>query len=151
MIRKRFLAAGTVALALLVIPPAAIVAASTRSAHATFVSAVTYLNGVTCLTSAQCWAVGSQRSINSGLYVPLIQRWDGNSWVSESSPALAGLSAGLLGITCASASECWAVGGESTVAGISSGFIERWDGLAWTLVTPFAAGHACKRDLPQME
>jgi hypothetical protein len=138
MIRRRFLAAGTVALALLVIPPAAIVAASTRSARATFVSAVTYLNGVTCLTSAQCWAVGSERSINSGLYVPLIQRWDGNSWVSESSPALAGLSAGLLGITCASASECWAVGGESTVAGASGGFIERWDGLAWTLVTPFA-------------
>ena len=95
-----------------------------------------YLNAVTCLSAAQCWAVGGEHQFNAGFYVPLIQSWDGNSWVTESSPALAVLSGSLDGITCASASECWAVGGDLSPAGAPGGFIEGWDGLSWTLLSP---------------
>ena len=133
---KRGWTACLTAFALLMIVPATAVNAG--ATHTADTSAVKFLDGVTCLSAAQCWAVGGERQRNSGIYDPLIQSWDGNSWITERSPTLAGLSGSLNGITCASASECWAVGGDATLAGAPGGFIERWDGLSWTLVSALA-------------
>ena len=41
----------------------------------------------------------------------------------------------LLGVTCASASECWAVGYYYNDNVISQTLIERWDGTSWTIVS----------------
>jgi len=137
MAGKRSATAFLTAFALLMIVPAGSAVAGTRStAHTTDTSSARFLNGVTCSSAAQCWAVGGEHQFNSGIYVPLIQSWDGNAWITESSPALAGLSGSLDGIACASTSECWAVGGDATLAGAPGGFIERWTGVSWTLVSP---------------
>src|SRR5438093_1690579 len=64
-------------------------------------------------------------------------RWDGTSW-SLSTPAPA---AGVLyGVTCASASECWAVGGSGDVETFGPTLIEKWDGTSWSVVPSPNAG-----------
>jgi len=88
--------------------------------------------GVTCASPSDCWAVGFYYDDTLGADQSLIERWDGGSWVivSSSLPPLASESA-LLGVTCMSASDCWAVGYYGT--GINDqGLLEHWDGTAWT-------------------
>jgi len=54
----------------------------------------------------------------------LIERWDGTSWAIATSPSTGNYP---YGMTCASASDCWAVGWYNN--GISAQtHIERWDG-----------------------
>lgn len=81
------------------------------------------LNGVTCVSASDCWAVGS-----SNLTRPLIKRWDGNAWAVVASP---NINADLYAVTCTSGSDCWAVGYNH-----NNGYqplIEHWDGNAWTI------------------
>src|SRR5438105_514117 len=71
------------------------------------------LLGVTCVSAAECWAVGydTNGNTNGSGYDTLIERWNGISWAIVTSPNTGtGQSNRLLGVTCPSASECWAVG-----------------------------------------
>jgi hypothetical protein len=95
------------------------------------------LQAVTCASASDCWAVGEYVV---GLFDTrtLVERWDGTSWAIVSSPNASTAQYNYLyGVTCASASECWAVG--NTVSGPTSpiyqNLIERWDGTSWTVVT----------------
>ncbi|MFA5862609.1 MAG: hypothetical protein WDA16_13035, partial [Candidatus Thermoplasmatota archaeon] len=89
------------------------------------------LPGVTCVSAADCWAVGYYDTGNTR-YQTLIQRWDGASWARVASPNTATTQDNRLqGVTCASTSDCWAVGYSG---GTSKTLIEHWNGAAWTIV-----------------
>ena len=92
------------------------------------------LRGVTCVSASECWAVGYYLAENAAQ--TLIERWDGTSWAIVSSPNTSTTQSNfLLGVTCASASECWAVGYYYNDNVISQTLIERWDGTSWTIVS----------------
>ena len=82
------------------------------------------LDAVSCASPLDCEAVGYYID-NSGfddVLVTLVEHWDGSSW-SIQSPADVGV---LYGVSCASASACTAVGGDSNAP-----LVERWNGSAW--------------------
>jgi len=95
-----------------------------------------YLDGVTCASASDCWAVGyyfTGNAVQNGVYQNLIERWDGTSWAIVNSPNTSTTEYNhLFGVTCASASECWAVGLSGTSLGQT--LIERWDGSSWAIV-----------------
>ena len=64
------------------------------------------LQSVTCLTSNNCWAVGSG---DGGLAYTLVVHWDGSNWSVVDTPNKSWLTY-LSGIACADASHCQAVG-----------------------------------------
>src|SRR4029077_2382050 len=65
----------------------------------------------------------------------LVERWDGRSWTIVTSPNTSTTQNNVLyGVTCASASECWAVG-YSFNGTANQTLIERWDGASWAIVT----------------
>src|SRR5206468_722911 len=108
-----------------------------------------YLYNVTCLSASDCWAVGTYNSnINipgfSGgdTYQTLTEHWDGTAWTVVTSPNTdATQSNYLFGLTCSSASNCWAVGlydnGINTIDDHATyqTLVERWDGTSWTIIT----------------
>jgi hypothetical protein len=102
------------------------------------------LNGVTCSSASDCWAVGSYTYNTGDLLMPsalgtLIERWNGTSWTIVPSPNHSNSNCGLLpcaplsnrlaAVTCASVSDCWAVGNVNNF----NAFIEHWDGNSWSL------------------
>ena len=95
------------------------------------------LNAVTCVSPSNCWAVG--RYSNGSVGATLTQRWDGTSWTIVSSPnpdPLIVLANELDAVTCASASDCWAVGHSyNRVVSAWQTLIERWNGSSWSIVT----------------
>jgi hypothetical protein len=83
------------------------------------------LGGVTCTSASNCLAVGSYYNVSIIKNQPhhtLIERWNGTAWSIVTSPDIGGLG----GITCTSASDCWAVGGQTLT--------EHWNGTAWSSV-----------------
>ncbi|MGB7053274.1 MAG: hypothetical protein WBG41_17040 [Acidimicrobiales bacterium] len=92
------------------------------------------LSGVTCVTSSECWAVGSTMDANGHFSEPLVEGWDGATWSIAPTP-LADLGV-LANVTCLSDSACWAVGASSVVQQNGSSpqaLIESWDGSSWTV------------------
>lgn len=94
-----------------------------------------FLYDVTCTSSTDCWAVGYYSPNTSGPNSTLTEHWDGTSWSIVSSPN-AGDDQGLFGISCPSATDCWAVGGYVIEgSGVPQRtLIEHWNGTAWAVV-----------------
>jgi hypothetical protein len=69
-----------------------------------------------------CFAVGSHYTPSVG-FTPLIERWDGAAWTIVSGPEPVGDA--LVGVSCVSASSCFAVG--------RGGAVERFDGTRWSV------------------
>ncbi len=69
----------------------------------TFTTAFVQLHGVSCVSSTDCWAVGSARGR------PLIEHYTANGWAVVDSSA-APNNAVLNSVTCVASGECWAVG-----------------------------------------
>jgi hypothetical protein len=103
------------------------------------------LNGVQCLAADNCWAVGNagptQQNPNFLPIFPgaagdqgLIEHWDGSSWSLIPSVAEPSPNGGYLnGITCVSATDCWASGATTDSTGVASGLLlQHWDGSSWT-------------------
>src|SRR6267142_1673993 len=93
------------------------------------------LRGVTCVSASECWAVGYYLTENAAQ--TLIERWDGTSWSIVSSPNTSATQSNfLLGVTCRSASESWAVGHSYSGANfVAQTLIERWNGTSWSIVS----------------
>src|SRR5206468_2374658 len=91
------------------------------------------LLGVTCVSASDCWTVGSYVA-GSGAPRTLIEHWDGTAWAIVPSPNASLPNNVLSGVTCVSASDCWAVGYYITASGVYQTLIERWDGTAWAIV-----------------
>jgi hypothetical protein len=95
------------------------------------------LSGVTCVSNSDCWAVGYYYDPinNNGFDHTAIESWDGTSWTIVSSPNTSTTQNNVLdAVTCASSSECWAVGYYDSGRGIMQTLIEQWDGTSWTIV-----------------
>ncbi|MDQ1361059.1 MAG: hypothetical protein QOJ44_1436, partial [Acidimicrobiaceae bacterium] len=92
------------------------------------------LDGVTCVTSSDCWAVGYART--GSAYQTLAEHRDGSAWsiiaTQNTSPSQSNV---LNGVTCVTSSDCWAVGYAATgTDGDSQTLAEHWDGSAWSIV-----------------
>jgi hypothetical protein len=82
-------------------------------------------------TGGQGCAVGSRVGRQSpGAFSEL---WDGAHWHTLTTPTGSPGFYELFGVSCVTASDCWAVGG---IPGVNAGsLIERWDGSAWSIVS----------------
>jgi hypothetical protein len=92
------------------------------------------LDGVTCVSSTNCVAVGFDADA-SGVDDSLVESWNGSVWTVTSSPSPDSAANILDGVTCTGASNCVAVGFEVAASGVSDTLIETWNGSVWT-VTP---------------
>lgn len=75
-----------------------------------------YLLSVTCVTGADCWAVGAtcacvQGSSSNNPQHVLIEHFVGTTWQLASGAADSGPFDYLAGVTCVGINDCWAVGG----------------------------------------
>ena len=73
---------------------------------------ITSLAAVTCVSAADCWAVGDRfRSSSSNAGPALIEHYVNGKWTTTAAaPAQAGTLDELSGVSCLSATDCWAVG-----------------------------------------
>src|SRR5437764_13699247 len=91
------------------------------------------LNGVTCVSALDCWAVGSYYT--GSTYQTLIERWNGGTWgIFPSANGSTTRFNVLYGVTCTTGSDCWAVGYQGNQFGDQT-LVEHWDGTSWA-VTP---------------
>jgi hypothetical protein len=98
------------------------------------------LNGVACLSSTSCEAVGSFGT--SGATRTLAEVWNGTTWMVQPTPNPAGASSSSLAtVACSSASACVAVGGSNDSHGNASVLAESWNGSTWSIQSvPLPAG-----------
>ena len=98
------------------------------------------LVGVSCIGSSNCQAVGYY---SDALDAPqtLVESWTGGEWSISPSPSPGnGHGTQLLGVSCATASSCVAVGYH---AAVPKPLIESWNGSTWSVVkspNPTSAG-----------
>jgi len=112
------------------------VAPSPAPTGASGVGAGTSLSGVTCVGVSECWAVGDQTTggDKGGVQEPLIEQYTVGGWTIVDSPTPD--DDGLVGVTCAGATECWAVGnGSVSDSGDDEPLIESYAGSSWTVVS----------------
>ena len=91
---------------------------------------------MTCASATSCFTVGFNTDNYTGNPQTLIEQWNGSVWSIVSSPNPSTLKDYLSGVTCTSATNCFAVGyyfngtdyAEETL-------IEQWNGSSWSIVT----------------
>lgn len=93
------------------------------------------LDGIACVDATNCMAVGG---VGEPAASTLAEHWNGRSWsrLSTANPATGGNGDQLYGVSCATASECFAVGGGNLGTSAAFPLIERWNGAAWSSVAP---------------
>ncbi|HZV25235.1 MAG TPA: hypothetical protein VFG00_03005 [Acidothermaceae bacterium] len=96
------------------------------------------LNGITCASATDCMAVGRVGNPNTAA---LAEHWNGRGWTTQKIPAPVSddNSVVLFGVACASASECFAVGGGDLGTSDAFPIILRWNGVAWAAIAPATA------------
>jgi hypothetical protein len=101
------------------------------------------LEGVSCATASACIGVGSYYMSASNTNLSLADKWNGSSWVLQTTPNPSGsVLAEFSAISCPATTSCEAVGSYSTNAQ-SPGTVlaERWNGTAWAIQsTPSLTG-----------
>src|SRR6202022_800245 len=89
------------------------------------------LTSVSCNSSSDCWAVGYYN--NGSVNQTLIEHWDGTLWTTVSPPNTNTTQNNRFnGVTCASASDCWAAG-SSNNGTVDQSLIAHWNGTSWTI------------------
>jgi len=101
-----------------------------------------YLNGISCTSATGCYAVGAYYETSP--QAMLVMSWNGTSWQAVAGiPANEGLGMNeLSGISCVTASDCWAVGSYVPTAGGGGSFQDlflEYAGGSWTASAPNAA------------
>lgn len=94
------------------------------------------LDAVSCRATLGCVAVGGFAT--TGVFMTLVERWNGTSFSVVASPNHTDLGEGdqLASVSCPSATSCeaagsWFLGGDGKPATL----IERWNGTQWSIVT----------------
>jgi hypothetical protein len=109
------------------------------------------LSAVSCTSATNCWADGSYGSSSStGNSLNQALHWNGTTWTLISTPDPDGTGEGasnvLIGLSCASATNCWAVGDYGSISGGVGVILNEalhWDGATWSQAnTPNPAGTA---------
>jgi hypothetical protein len=116
-------------------------------------SAGSVLTGDTCATATFCFAVGDFGQGNAQLNQTL--RWNGNKWASVPAPNPAGNGFGdnnqLNGVSCASKTNCWAVGYSTANVAPTLNEALRWNGKQWAAKsTPQPGGTSTGTDLNEL-
>jgi hypothetical protein len=90
------------------------------------------LHDVACTSASECWAVGSAQISGVQRSETIIARWNGSTWVLADSPNPGNYNY-LTGVSCASASDCWATGyyADGTAYQL---LLEHWNGGSWSVV-----------------
>ena len=89
-----------------------------------------YLEGVTCVSADDCWAIGV---IYSTGFTALVLHYDGTSWTVD--PSLGGIGGALLAVACASSDDCSAIGWFG-----ASALLVQYSGITWSAVSSPRAG-----------
>jgi hypothetical protein len=99
------------------------------------------LLAVSCTAASACTAVGSYDN-GAGTSLALIERWNGTSWAIQLAPIhITPEPTNLLGVSCAAAAACTAVGAYDNTAGTAVPLALAWNGVTWTTQTvPAVAG-----------
>jgi phosphodiesterase/alkaline phosphatase D-like protein len=83
-----------------------------------------FLNGVSCASTSSCSAVGEADPSKPGTFTPFVEHWDGTSWTIESLALPSGATeAGLMSVSCVSATECMAAGWAKGASGTTVPFV----------------------------
>ncbi len=86
-----------------------------------------WLDGVSCVSSTFCMAVGAYEKIGKGTFT-MAQKWNGTSWTAEK-PATPGASFNRLkDISCTSSTWCKAAGYYFNGEGNSTPFLDHFSG-----------------------
>jgi hypothetical protein len=101
------------------------------------------LFAATCVSSANCWAVGNYGSTMAGAGVGRNEalHWNGRKWSKVKTPNPGGTATGdvneLFGVRCSSSASCWAVGIlQNETNGIRDEILH-WNGKKWSAVHLF--------------
>jgi hypothetical protein len=89
------------------------------------------LFGVTCVSPADCWAVGSYSSGSHNRNLVLL--WNGHAWSAATTPDPLASSV-LSSVRCTSSASCWAVGSANS-GNPSSNEALHWNGDTWSLAS----------------
>jgi hypothetical protein len=148
--RRRCLAAGALALAVVGGSTAGLVSVTPVASGAPAMAATDALGGwqeapvpsppgsqsslaaVSGTAATDVWTVGESLSSSGSRLVTLTEHFDGQGWTVVRSPSLGGMSQ-LFGVAALSGDDAWAVGvGSSTLGNVP--MILHWNGRAWRLV-----------------
>ena len=101
-----------------------------------------FLYGVSCVSAANCTAVGSATDTTGFTGQTLVESWDGIAWSIVSSPNVSGRTQSYLsGVSCLSANNCTAVGSSKNNGYYGQSLVESWDGTSWSITpSPNPAG-----------
>jgi hypothetical protein len=95
-----------------------------------------YLNGAVCSSVSNCWAVGEYVSSSSMAFLNESLHWNGKHWTLVATANPGGTAGGdanaLYAVRCTSASNCWAVGNDSTANNPYVDEILHWNGKKWS-------------------
>jgi hypothetical protein len=92
------------------------------------------LYGVSCVSFSYCVAVG--QSYNGSADQTLVEVWNGTTWSISPTPNPSGVpSSALIGVSCASPSECAAVGDSNPSGQLDQPLAMVWNGTTWS-ITP---------------
>jgi hypothetical protein len=102
------------------------------------------LDAATCVSSANCWAVGNfgSTAVGTGVGRNEALHWNGRKWARVKTPNPAGTATGdvnaLFAVRCSLPGNCWAVGAlESLTNGIRDQILH-WNGKKWSDVQLFS-------------
>jgi hypothetical protein len=94
------------------------------------------LDGVSCISTSACFAVGYYLNSRVGYGGTLAEAWNGTSWSIQHTPNHSGLLKTLAGVSCTAANACTAVG-----LGSNGLLAEHWNGTRWAIQsTPLPSG-----------
>jgi len=105
------------------------------------------LSAVSCSSSTSCTAVGGYTTrTDTSNTEALIERWNGDTWSTQSVASKTGGPVGLLrGISCSSPTACIAVGDSVNTHSVGTPLAAQWNGTRWSAqemqAVTVAAGH----------
>ena len=101
-----------------------------------------YFEGVSCVSSTSCMAVGY--SVSGSNWQTLAESWDGTAWSIVTTPNPAGaVESNLRGVSCVSTTSCTAAGWSFQPSSPTQALVESWNGIDWSIATtPSSAGAA---------
>jgi hypothetical protein len=93
----------------------------------------TLLKSVACTSTSSCTAVGGYED-SSGNEYTLAESSNGNAWSIQTTPNPSGSTESVpLGVSCASATACTAVGAYFNSSDEEEALVEEWNGSSWSL------------------
>jgi hypothetical protein len=101
------------------------------------------LAGVSAVSGADAWAVGSTNAALDGVGAkPLIDNWNGTAWSQVATPTTPGNTASLAAVSASSATDAWAVGHTQVNKEDFAPLGLHWNGTAWSVSSSFATALA---------